>query len=191
MKRWAGLALAISAFAVLTAAQWCAPCGQPAPEPPCFTAFWQGEDVCFELVVPWSVFCCCCCGAPQVQVLGWRVITPEGKVVYQETFPTPVPPGKWVWKQVDSTGKAVAPGYYKIIISTVSGEFENTVRIVARDGCCQPCCFFPFFFGCWLWSRPCAISWCTPYVKLYRCPTCVAPCVPPCCGVTIFWGVDP
>lgn len=190
MKRLAVLALAIGVLGGLAAAQGCAPCATPAPEPSCFTAFWQGEDICFELVVPWSLFCCCCCGAPQVQVTGWRVMTLEGNVVYQETFPAPVAPGKWVWKQVDAQGNPVAPGYYKIVVSATTGEYENTVKIVARQDCCLPCCFPFFFLGCFgAWSKPCAVSWCTPYVKLYRCPTCVAPCG---CGVTIYLGTtDP
>lgn len=194
MKRALMLALGISAFGLLAAGQWCAPCAAPPTEPPCYTAFWQGEDICFELVVPWY-FCCSCCD-PKPQVTGWRVVTLDGNIVYQESFPSPVAPGKWVWKQVNSSGNPVDPGYYKIIISTTTGEYENTVKIVAKSNCCQSCCFPFFFLGCWgLSSKPCAVSWCAPYVKLYRCPTCVAPCAPSCvgpCGVTIYLGIgDP
>ncbi|MCX7844287.1 MAG: hypothetical protein N2507_02865 [Candidatus Bipolaricaulota bacterium] len=191
MKRAALLMLALGAVGWGAFAQGCAPCALPDPQPPCFTAFWQGEDVCLELVVPWSVFCGCCCPAPQVQVTGWRVVTWEGALVYQEIFPSPVAPGRWVWKQVDSKGNPVGPGYYKVIVSTTTGEYENTLKIVARPDCCSPCCFPLFFLGCLVFgSRPCAVPWCTPYVKLYRCPVCVAPCGAP-CGVTLFLGVDP
>ncbi|MBC7318801.1 hypothetical protein H5T57_06115 [Candidatus Bipolaricaulota bacterium] len=185
---WA-VVLGVAALGVLSVGQGCAPCVTTA-EPPCYTAFWQGEDVCFELVVPFGLFCCCCTG-PQIQVTGWRVATLDGNVVYQEVFPAPVAPGKWVWKQVDANGNPVEPGFYKIIISTTTGEYENTVKIVARPDCCQPCCFFPFFFfGCWgPSSKSCAISWCTPYVKLYRCPACAAPCVAS-CGITIYLGLS-
>ena len=180
MKRIALLVGILGVFGILGAAQCC----PPPSEPPCYTAFWQGEDVCFELVVPFWGWCCCC-PAPQVQVTGWRVVTTDGNMIYQETFATPTAPGKWVWKQVDAQGKPVAPGFYKIVVSTTSGEYENTVKIVAKPDCCT-CCFPFFFFGCFgLWSKPCGVSWCQPYVKLYRCPTCEAPC---CCGVTIYLG---
>lgn len=185
MKRMAVLILGLGIWGALAMAQGCAPC-QPATEPSCYTAFWQGEDVCFELVVPWSLFCCCC--PTQVQVTGWRVETLEGNVVYQQAFPEPVAPGKWVWEQVDALGNPVEPGYYKIVVSTTSGEYANTVKIVAKPECCQPCCFPFFFFGCWgMWSKPCAVSWCEPYVKVYRCPSC-APCATTCCGFTIYLG---
>ncbi len=189
MKQVVALVVGVSALGMVAMGQCWTPCPPPAPEPPCYTAFWQGEDVCFELVVPWSWFCCWCPTTPQVQVTGWRVVTLDGSVVYQEVFPSPVAPGKWVWKQVDASGNPVAPGYYKIVISTTAGEHENTVKIVAKSQY-QSCCFFPFFlFGCWgLSSKPCPVSWCSPYVKLYRCPTCVAPCAAP-CGVTIYLGV--
>lgn len=190
MKRLGVLVLGVSALGVLAVGQWCAPCAKTI-EPPCYTAFWQGEDICFELVVPWSWFCCWCPTAPQVQVTGWRVVTLDGGLVYQEVFPSPTAPGKWVWKQVDASGNPVAPGYYKIIVSTNTAEYENIVKIVAKPDCCQPCCFFPFFFfGCWgIASKPCQVPWCSPYVKLYRCPTCPAPCVTP-CGVTIYLGIN-
>lgn len=185
-KVWA-LVFGVAALGVLGLGQWSASC-PPATEPSCYTTFWQGEDVCFELVVPWSFFCWGCPG-PQIQVTGWRVTTWDGNVVYQEIFSAPVPPGKWVWKQVDASGNPVEAGFYKIIVSTTSGEYETTVKIVAKSDGCSSCCFFPFFFwGCWGWtSKPCAPSWCSPYVKLYRCPTCAAPC-----GVTIYLGrADP
>lgn len=187
MKKLGLVVLGLSVWGLLAAGQGCAPCGQPAQEPPCYTAFWEGEDIWFELVLPWS-WCCCCCQAPQVQVTGWRVVDWNGNIVYQEAFPSPQPPGKWVWKQVDASGNPVPPGYYKIVVSTTTGEYENTVKIVAKTCCCQ-CCFPCFFFSCW-WtpSKPCPLPWCTPYVKLYRCPTCVVPC----CGVTIYLGAgDP
>ncbi len=198
MKRWATLVLGatlllgVSTLGTFAAEQWCAPCAETTPEPSCFTAFWQGEDVCFELVVPWSWFSCWCPTTPKVQVAGWRVVTLDGNTVYQEVFPSPIVPGKWVWKQVDASGNPVAPGYYKIVVSTSAGEYENTVKIVAKPNCCGPC-FFPFvFFGCFgTYSKPCPVSWCSPYVKLYRCPTCVTPC-PASCGITIFLGTkDP
>lgn len=187
MKKVWALVLGVAAFGVLGLGQWCAAC-PPATEPPCYTTFWQGEDVCLELVVPWG-FLCCGCPGPQIRTTGWRVITLYGNVVYQEIFPEPVAPGKWVWKQVDASGNPVEAGFYKIIVSTTSGEYENTVKIVAKSACCPSCCCFPFFFwGCWGWdSKPCAISWCSPYVKLYRCPTCLAPCAAP-CTVTIYLG---
>lgn len=180
MSRKLVLAAVLGAFGILGMAQCC----PPPSEPPCYTTFWQGEDVCFELVVPFWGWCCCC-PAPQVQVTGWRVVTMDGNVIYQETFATPTAPGKWVWKQVDAQGRPVAPGFYKIVVSTTSGEYENTVKIVAKPEC-QCCCFPFFFFGyCGFASKPCMVSWCTPYVKLYRCPTCEASC---CCGVTIYIG---
>lgn len=193
MKKALAMGVGVGLWGLMAFGQACAPCIAATAEPPCYTTFWQGEDICFELVVPWGLFCCCWCTSGQVQVLGWRVITLEANVVYQATFPTPVAPSKWVWNGVDASGNPVPPGYYKIVVSTTAGEFENTVKIAAKQDCCS--CFFPFFFlGCWgMGSKPCAVSWCQPYVKLYRCPVCPTPCAAPCgCGVTIFLGIgDP
>lgn len=188
MKRTLALLLALGGLGILAFGETCAPCASAATEPPCYTAFWQGEDICFELVVPWNFFCCYCC-TTSVQILGWRVTTLAGNVVYQETFPSPVAPSKWVWKQMDVNGKPVEPGYYKIIISTTTGEYGSTVKIVAKPEC-QPCCCFPFFFfNCFgLISKPCVFSWCAPYVKVYHCPTCGTSCFGP-CGVTIYLGI--
>lgn len=184
MKRTLVVAAVLGAFGILGAAQCC----PPPSEPPCFTAFWQREEICFDLVVPWWGWCCPCPPSPPM-VLGWRVVNLAGELIYQETFPAPVAPGKWSWKQTDRGGNPVAPGYYKIVISTTAGEFENTVKIVARQDCCL-CCFPFFFFWCFgVWSRPCPVSWCQPYVRLYRCPVCPPPCPAPCpCGVTIYLG---
>lgn len=178
MKKALGVVVGLSLIGLVGLGQGCCP---PPSEPPCYTSFWVGEAICFELVTPYSLFCCCCCGDSPVQVTGWRVVTLEGNVVYQEAFAAPMSPGEWSWKQVDLLGNPVAPNFYKIVVSTTSGEYETVIRIMAKPEC--GCCFFGRFG---LWSRPCGISWCEPYVKVYRCPAC---CPAPCgCGISIFLG---
>ncbi|MCR4391545.1 MAG: DUF2271 domain-containing protein [Candidatus Acetothermia bacterium] len=172
MKR--ALALSMAALAV-TGGLALAQCGCPPPAGPCcYTAFWAGEEVHFQLVLPFGMFCCC---QERPGIVGWRVETMAGALVYQVAFPEPKDPTSltMVWDQKDQAGDPVAPGYYKLVVTTVAGEHETYVRIAERPSCC--------FFWWWPWSRPCGASLCRPYIKVFRAPAC-----PSGCAFTLFLG---
>lgn len=179
--------MVLAAFAVLALGGtaladgvWCPSC-QPSPTPCCYTAFWVGEEVHFRLVLPFGFFWCCDTGKPMIT--GWHVEDMGGNVVYQEILPEPADPccREMVWTQVDASGNQVAAGFYKIVVETTAGNYENYVKIVEKD-----CCWCPFG----PWSRPCGVPLCKPYVKIYRCPTCPTCVAPPfpCCSITLFLG---
>lgn len=161
-------------------------CCPPPTEPRCYTAFWVGDTICFKLVVPFS-FLCCCCGDEEL-ITGWRVETPDGVVVYEHSYPEPVPPRGFVmqWDQRDMAGQQVAAGFYNLVVTTTEGEYKTTIKLVERDPCCWTI----------LRSKPCGISLCKPYIKVYRCPSCcpVPCCLPfpcfPCggCTISLFFG---
>ena len=160
-------------------------CCPPPTEPCCYTAFWVGDTVCFKLVVPFSFLCCCC--EDKELVTGWRIETLDGTVVYEYTYPQPVSPGTEAqWDQKDMAGQQVAAGFYYIVVTTTKGEYKTAIKIVEKDPCCWTV----------LWSKPCGISFCKPYIKVYKCPSCCVPCcclpLPcfPCCNcsISIFLG---
>ena len=134
-----------------------------------------------ELVIPWSLFCCNPCSTTTM-ITGWSVEAFGGGQVFAYTYPAPVSAGtQIVWDQRDLTGMQVAPGFYRIVVSTTAGDVAAHVKIVQRTDCC------------WAWhlpgSRPCGISWCEPYLKVSRAPAC-DPCgwstCDPCCFPWIF-----
>ena len=162
-------------------------CCPPPTEPCCYTSFWVGDTVCFKLVIPWSFFCCT---ASDELITGWRIETPDGVVVYEHAFSTPVSPKgfEMQWDQKDMSGQQVAAGFYNIVVTTTKGEYKTAIKIVEKDPCCWTV----------LKSKPCGVSFCKPYIKVYKCPTCYAPkspcCLPlPCfpwvnCSVNLFFG---
>lgn len=159
-------------------------CCPPPTEPCCYTSFWMGDTVCFKLVVPFSLFCCCC--EEKELVTGWRIETMDGMVVYEYAFADPVSPGYEIqWDQKDMAGQQVAAGFYNIVVTTTKDEYKTTIKIEEKDPCCWKV----------LRSRPCGVSWCKPYIKVYRCPSCCLPkpscCFPfPCtnCCISLFFG---
>ena len=165
-------------------------CCPPPTEPCCYTAFWVGDTVYFKLVVPFSFLCCCC--EDKELVTGWRIETLEGALVYEHAFPEPMAPQclEMQWDQKDMAGQQVAPGFYYIVVTTTKGEYKTAIKIVEKDPCCWTV----------LWSKPCGISLCKPYIKVYKCPSCCVPCccvlccppLPcfPCCNcsISIFLG---
>ncbi len=179
MKRARLLALVavLVGGAVAWGQSWCAPClPPPPPEPPCYVTFWVGEPILIELVVPWGIFCCNPC-APATLITGWTVEAFGGGLVYSFTYPTPVSADtKIVWDQKNLAGVQVAPGFYRITVTTTGKPAQIHVKLEERKG---DCCFFL----CTPLSKPCGISLCDPYLKLSRaptCPTCTS-CCAPCC----------
>ncbi|MGY4706995.1 hypothetical protein ACVNPS_04485 [Candidatus Bipolaricaulota sp. J31] len=157
-------------------------CCPPPDEPCCYTSFWMGDPVCFKLVVPFSFFCCC---GDKELIVSWRIEALDGTLVYQHTYTTPISPGTEIrWDQVDMAGQQVPAGFYNIVITTTEDEYRTAIKIVEKSPCCWTI----------LRSKPCGISFCKPYIKVYKCPSCCEPacCLPlpclGCCNVTLFFG---
>ncbi len=142
-------------------------CNQPPVPlgngPTCYTAVWRGEDVHFKLNVPAEYFFTSPT-PPTPLITGWRVETLNGTVVFQDLFPD-VPKGAWyemVWNERDSHCALVAPGYYRIVISTDSaGVYSTFVRLVAPPPCVVPCGVYPRLI-----SHPCSAPCGSPYIKV-------------------------
>ena len=162
MKRTFLLAAVIVTLVGGLAAAQCNCTSTEAAGPCCYTAFWEGEEIHFKLIVPAEYFLYCSpCDTPLIT--GWWIETMDGIVVYQDMFPE-VPKGHWLemtWDQNDSGHYAVPGGYYKIVVhTTTAGEFTNYVQIFAKP--CFCCC-------CWqrLCSCPCGVPFGEPYVVIY------------------------
>jgi hypothetical protein len=178
MKRALVLSLVlVGIIGAVGLSQGCCCCPPPPERPPCYTSFWVGEPIEIGLRVPFCFCYCNCCETPQV--LGWHVETwSDGTLVYSVALDAPTSPTDFsaIWDQTDSSGAQVAAGYYKVVVSTTTGDYEAYLKLVERP---QGCCFWP-----WLSSWPCSISVCQPRVTLSR--TCTSPCqiklfVSPCC----------
>jgi len=169
MKRAALLAVVIvGLLGGLAAAQCDCAAGTDVERPPCYTAFWSGEQVRFKLVVPADYFFCCPdCETPLIT--GWRVEMLDGAILYEATFD--LPKGHWYvisWDQKDAWGSSVSEGYYKVVVATTSaGEFVNYIKVT-------PCCW-GWGGCCWprLSSCPCGIVIGQPYVKIFRPDRCL------------------
>ncbi len=166
MKR--AIVLAILVIGVIGGAVF-AQCGcnqPPAPagnKPACYTAVWRGKDVHFKLNVPAEYFFTSPT-PPTPLITGWRVERLDGTVVFQDLFPS-VPKGAWyemVWNERNSHCTLVAPGYYRIIISTDSaGVYSTIIKIVAPPPCLVPCGVYPR-----LVSHPCSAPCGSPYIQV-------------------------
>ncbi len=165
----------------------CLPTTRPAT-PRCYVSFQQCQQIEIGLRTPrpfFPLFCCSPCAQPAApNVVGWRVETLEGVLVYEQELYAPASGSSFsaVWDQVDMDGQQVAPGYYEVSVVTQDGIYSKHLRILDR---CQ--FVFPFFsFGC-------STSACGPDVSLSRYvpprppSTCCMPCLPspclphPCC----------
>lgn len=159
----------------------CLPTTQPAT-PRCYVSFQQCQPIEVGLRMPrpfFPLFCCSPCAQPAAPyVIGWRVKTLEGALVYEHMLSAPASGSSFsaVWEQVDMDGQYVAPGYYEMIVVSQEDTYSKHLRILDR---CQ--FVFPFFgFGC-------CTSACGPEVSLSRyvpprpASTCCMPCLPSPC----------
>jgi hypothetical protein len=155
-----------------------------AAAPPCYKAFWPGQEVRFKLVVPAEYFF----GCPECEtplITGWRVESSDGMLIYDTSF-VDVPKGHWYvvsWDQRDHWGNAVLPGYYKLVIQTTAGEFLDFVYITPCNLC--PCCCC----SQGLYDSPCPIACEWPYIDFLPtegswCPFCSP------LRISLFFGTE-
>lgn len=141
-------------------------CSQPPATlgngPTCYTAVWRGEDVHFKLNVPAEYFFTSPV-PPTPLITGWRVEQMDDTVVFQDLFPD-VPKGAWyemVWNERNSQGTRVAPGYYRIMVSTDSAGVYTTIIKIVAPPCLVPCGVYPRLI-----SHPCSTPCGSPYIKV-------------------------
>ncbi len=131
------LALAILGGALSAAAD----CGcSQGVEPACYVTFRSNELISFSTVFPLDYFM-----AHETTetpfVLGWMVTSADGSVVHNVAFNDVVGwPQVFVWDLTDETGRDVAVGFYRIVVSTTAGPVAADIRLVS---CCTPC------VACW------------------------------------------
>lgn len=135
------IGLMVCLFCSLTVTQYGYAIGSTSASsvPPCYKAFWQGQEVRFKLVVPAEYFFACPeCETPLIT--GWQIESSDGMLIYYASF-VDVPKGHWYvasWDQRDYWGNPVPSGYYKLVIQTTAGEFLDFIYITSCDLC--PCC---------------------------------------------------
>jgi hypothetical protein len=157
-----------------------AQCGcEPEPvvgDPECYAGFYVGNPILFKLVVPADFFMECP-GCPVPAIIGWRVETADGTVVFEQSYIEPK--GHYhemTWTQHDTWGNPVPTGYYKLVIATDSaGEVAHFVNIQQR-----PCLAWPCWCGCWgccpiLESVPCCVPYGMIYLSILNGPTASQP----------------
>jgi hypothetical protein len=142
--------------------------------PDCYVSFYAGNPIEFKLVVPGDYFMDCF-HCPVPGIVGWRVETAEGAVVYEESFIEPK--GHYyvmTWCQKDTWGNPVPTGFYRLVIVTDSaGEVVHYVNVQERPCTAWPC----WCGGCWgccpeiLESVPCCVPCGVLYLQILNKPS--------------------
>jgi hypothetical protein len=115
-----------------------------------------------------------CCSCPPSQVLGWRVTTSAGAIVYSVIHDVPVPAAAWVgtWTQVDMNAQAVTAGMYVLYVDTSAGMLSRCFTLYDPCGCGS--CYSP------CWSCACqevpTITECACRTSLVFVDTCTSGC---------------
>jgi hypothetical protein len=137
--------------------------------------FKLGTDVQFRVEdsTTWWWGCCSCSAS---QVLGWRVTTSSGLVVYSVVHDAPVAASAWVgtWTQMDIDAKAVVAGSYVLYVDTSAGTLSRCFTLYDPCGCAS--CSTP------CWSCACqevsTITTCSCQTTLVFVDTCTTGCLP-------------
>lgn len=137
MKRWAVLASVLVVLAASVAAS--------ATSTSLFGArFKVGTEIQFRVQdeTTWWWGCCACTPS---QILGWRVASPSGTVVFSIIHDAPIPAAAWVgtWNQLNPSGQAVPAGQYVLYVDTTVGTVSRCFTIYDPCGCTS--CWSP----CW------------------------------------------
>jgi hypothetical protein len=108
------------------------------------TRFKLGTEIQFQVQddTVWWLGCCAC---TPTQVLGWRVTTASGQVVYSVVHDAPVPAAAWIgkWTQLDAAASAVPAGQYVLYVDTSAGTMSRCFSLYDPCGCAS--CYSP----CW------------------------------------------
>ena len=118
-----------------------------------------------------------CCSCSESQILGWRVTTSSGLVVYSVVHDAPVPASAWAgtWTQVDINAKAVASGQYVLYVDTSVGTLSRCFTLYDPCGGCSSC-------STPCWSCACqevsTITTCSCQTTLVFVDTCTTGCLP-------------
>jgi len=138
MRRVAWLLALVILGIGLAAAADCG-CAQGV-EPECYVTFKTNEIISFSAVFPLDYFTMHAVTETPF-VLGWLITAADGSIVRSVAFDDVVGwSTQFVWNLTDESGHDVAPGFYRIHISTTAGLVTADVRLVS---CCTPC------FACW------------------------------------------
>lgn len=168
MKRWT--VLAIVSIVILASV------GASASTTSLFgTRFRVGTEIQFRVEddVTWWWGCCSC--APS-QVLGWRVVSSTGTVVYSVVHDAAVPAASWVgsWTQVDASAQAVPAGQYMLYVDTSVGTLSRCFTLYSPCAC-SPCT--PMCWTCSCDQTP-SITNCSCRASLVFVDTCTSGCLP-------------
>jgi len=104
------------------------------------TRFKVGTEIQFRVedeTTAWWWGCCNCCSCTPSQILGWRIASATGQVVYSVVHDAPVPAASWLgsWKQLDANGAAAAVGQYILYVDTSAGTLSRCFSLYDPCGC--------------------------------------------------------
>jgi hypothetical protein len=139
------------------------------------TRFKTGVEIQFQVQdsMTWWWGCCSC---TPTEILGWRIVTSTGAVVYSVVHDAAVPAASWVgtWTQVDAAGAAVAVGQYVLYVDTSVGILSRCFTLYNPCGC-STC-------GSTCWTCSCqevpSITNCACRATLSFVDTCTSGCLP-------------
>lgn len=171
MKRWAlvGCLLAILVATVAVSASATTLYG---------TRFKLGTEIQFKIedTTTWWWGCCSC--TPSF-VLGWRVTTSTGLLVYNVLFDAPVVATTWtgIWDQIKMDDTPAAAGQYMLYVDTSAGTLSRCFTLYDPCGCS------------WCYS-PCTSCLCQEVASITNCAcrtalTFIEPCATGC--FSFFW----
>ncbi len=103
------------------------------------TSYDLGDEIRFK-VQDSSTWWWGCCACEESLVLGWRIETTAGQVVYSVIHDAPVSASIWQgsWLQTDINGMAVIAGQYRLVVDTSVGTLSKCFSI--KDPCACTWC---------------------------------------------------
>ncbi|MEW5825408.1 MAG: hypothetical protein AB1778_01095 [Candidatus Bipolaricaulota bacterium] len=162
MKKWAlvGCLMALLVATVATSASGATLYG---------TRFNLGTEIQFQVEDSSTWWWGCCCPCTPTSVLGWRITSSAGLVVYNVVFDAPVAASTWIgsWLQVDAGGVAVPAGQYMLYVDTTAGTLSRCLTLY----------------------DPCACSWC--YTACGACVCGEVPSITTCACRTELNFIEP
>ncbi len=146
------------------------------------TRFKVGTEIQFRVEDQSTWWWNCCCPCTPSDILGWRIATATGQIVFNMLYEVAAPASSWLgsWNQRDVNGVAAPVGQYVLYVDTTVGTMSRCFSIYDPCGCTT--CWSP------CWSCACQE---VPTLTTCACRTSlvfVDPCTNGCFSIFGFFG---